>query len=117
MKKIYDDYNSSEGIDKKFTVGGFINTFCRYWTDSKPSCLKTMNDDLNKIQHDGENCESIGDIESSNGLTYVKGYFGGDWEIPILFSYIGMEASLEDIFLQRETLSIERKNSVRKQKG
>ena len=85
MKKIYDDYNSSEGIDKKFTVGGFVNTFCHYWNDSKPSCLKTMNDDFDKIQHDGENCESIGDIESSNGLTYVKGYFGGDWEIPVLF--------------------------------
>ena len=85
MKKIYDDYNSSNGDDKKFTVGGFVNTFCHYWSNDKPSCLETMNDDLSKIEHDGENCDSIGDIESSNGLTYVKGRFGGDWEIPILF--------------------------------
>ena len=85
MKKIYDDYNSSNGDDKKFTVGGFVNTFCHYWSNDKPSCLETMNDDLSKIEHDGENCDSIGDIESSNGLTYVKGHFGGDWEIPVLF--------------------------------
>ena len=85
MKKIYDDYNSSNGDDKKFTVGGFVNTFCHYWSNDKPSCLETMNDDLSKIEHDGENCDSIGDIESSNGLTYVKGRFGGDWEIPVLF--------------------------------
>lgn len=86
MKDIYEEYCKKEGKDSRgFNVGNFVYEFCHYWNDSKPPCLEKMNDDLSKIKHDGENCELIGNVESSNGLTYLKGEFGGDWEIPILF--------------------------------
>ena len=42
--------------------------------------------DLNKIKHDWENCDYIGDIRTTkSGIPYILGDFGGDWEEPILF--------------------------------
>ena len=42
--------------------------------------------DLNKIKHDWENCDYIGDIRTTkSGIPYILGNFGGDWEEPILF--------------------------------
>lgn len=42
--------------------------------------------DLNKIKHDWENCDYIGDVRTTkSGIPYLLGHFGGDWEDPILF--------------------------------
>ena len=81
MHAIWDKH--IENTYGKFTPSNFVYRFCRQHLDFEE--MKAVRDDLAKIQHDEENLDAIGKIESSNGLTYLKCDVGGDWEAPMLF--------------------------------
>lgn len=81
MKEIWEKYSQ----DGKFTVDNFVYKFCNQWNHDKPKELNKLIDDILKVKYDTENLGAIGKVESSNGLTYLKCYVGGDWESPILF--------------------------------
>lgn len=81
MHAIWDKH--IENTYGKFTPSNFVYRFCRQHLDFEE--MKAVRDDLAKIQHDEENLDTIGKIESSNGLTYLKCDVGGDWEAPMLF--------------------------------
>lgn len=81
MRAIWDKH--IENTYGRFTPSNFVYRFCRQHLDCDE--MKAVRDDLAKIQHDEENLDAIGKIESSNGLTYLKCDVGGDWEAPMLF--------------------------------
>ena len=81
MHAIWDKH--IENTYGKFTPSNFVYRFCRQHLDFEE--MKAVRDDLAKIQHNEENLDAIGKIESSNGLTYLKCDVGGDWEAPMLF--------------------------------
>ena len=85
MAKVYKEH-CREGDDadrfdnKKITPAQFISMIS--WNKNAP---KRLRDDLNKIEHDEENIDGIGDIKFADGIPFIQGQFGGDWEIPIFF--------------------------------
>lgn len=81
MKQIWE----KNGEDNRFTLDNFVYTFCSQWAKNRPKELNTLMDDISKVKYDTENIGAVGKIESTNGLTYLKCYAGGDWEDPILF--------------------------------
>ena len=85
MAKVYKKY-CREGDDadrfdnKKITPSKFISVIS--WNKNAP---KRLRDDLNKIEHSEENIDTIGDIKFADGIPFIQGEFGGDWESPIFF--------------------------------
>ena len=77
-KKSFDD-----NPDKKADKGDLMYVIRHNsWKDKNSNIFK----DLNKIKHDWENCDYIGDVRTTkSGVPYILGDFGGDWEEPILF--------------------------------
>ena len=77
-KKSFDD-----NPDKKADKGDLMYVIRHNsWKDKNSNIFK----DLNKIKHDWENCDYIGDVRiTKSGVPYILGDFGGDWEEPILF--------------------------------
>lgn len=71
--------------DRKFSLDNFVHTFCNGWVKDKPKELGTLLNDITKYDYNTENLGAIGKVQSSNGLTYLKCYAGGDWECPVLF--------------------------------
>lgn len=59
--------------------------FFNYALQHNKSIPKRLRDDLNEIEHDEENMGPIGDIQIANGVPYIQGEMGGDWESPIFF--------------------------------
>ena len=77
-KKSFDD-NPDKKADKGDIMYAIRNNL---WKKKDSNIFK----DLNKIKHDWENCDYIGDVHTTkSGVPYILGYFGGDWEEPILF--------------------------------
>lgn len=65
----------------KFNPSAFINGALKY----NKGIPKKLRDDLNEIEHDDENMDSIGDVQIANGIPYLQGCVGGDWESAIFF--------------------------------
>lgn len=65
----------------KLRPSAFINGALKY----NKKVPKKLRDDLNEIEHDEENMDSIGDIQMANGIPYIQGCVGGDWESAIFF--------------------------------
>jgi len=85
MGKVYKKHcrksdNPNKYDNKKITAGQFIGAM-RY-NSNAPKHLKN---DLNKIEHDEENFDIIGDIKTADGVPFIQGQFGGDWEAAIFF--------------------------------
>lgn len=83
MIKLWDKYIPKDSYNGKFSVDKFVYRFCR--KNNEFEVLKQLNNDLSKVKFDEENLGSIGGIKTSNGITYIECYGGGDWEIPVLF--------------------------------
>ena len=75
--------NTTGDDDRKFNIRNFVNRFCSPYEETPE--LSELHNDLEKVKFDFENCESIGEIRSTNGISYLIGYAGGDWESPVLF--------------------------------
>jgi len=45
--------------------------------------LKEFNKDLNDVEFDWENYDSVGDIRDYEGVKYLMYKIGGDWELPV----------------------------------
>ena len=72
-----DDYwRGKYDRNKRLKPGTFINGALKY----NRKIPKKLRDDLNEIEHDEENMEAIGDIQITNGIPYIQGCVGGDWE-------------------------------------
>ena len=77
-----DDYwRGKYDRNKRLKPSTFINGALKY----NKKIPKKLRDDLNEIEHDEENMEAIGDIQITNGIPYIQGCVGGDWESAIFF--------------------------------
>lgn len=81
MREIWENHKE----EKRFTLDNFVYTFLNQWTKDRPKSLDMVIKDISKIDYDTENMGAIGKIATSQGVTYLKCYAGGDWECPILF--------------------------------
>ena len=103
-----DDYwRGKYDRNKRLKPGTFINGALKY----NKKIPKKLRDDLNEIEHDEKNMEAIGDIQITNGIPYIQGCVGGDWESAIFLYYIGMVRIYVDIYRLKGIHSIDLEKS------
>lgn len=77
--------NDEHNTDKKISPSKMVYYITCLNARTNKTDKYPIIDDLNKIKHDWENNDSIGDIKITNGIPYITGDFGGDWESSILY--------------------------------